>query len=810
MTRRRQSLQTVCCLLAVATAVVLLARPIHSASYIFAATSGVGIVTHPLGYTGTGGTLSISVGIDPTSANAAAMAVSVQNMINTFNGLVPTDANLVLGASNNVPANFFDFESVALHELGHALGLAHPNAASESGLSGSDTNYTRATTGTNGVFNLGFGADLVRGSSDDVRGDDVNLHWFRTSNNNPFTIDSPVDSTTYSRTAALPSGHTFSANADRSVSGLLMVPNTEAAMQQGTADDEAQRTLGHDDVAGIRYAMAGLDEVAGNADDYTITLTNAGLDASADIVIDFDNSEASFANTKVSGTFINFPTNVALTSTGVSSSCGVSQTERCGIFFNDGYNWFFNDVSNTGVCTYGISDHSVIVPLAGASDSVAVIAQAGCGWTAVSNDAWITVTDGASGNGDGAVSYTVDSAASSRTGTVTIAGKTFTVTQGTPPPPVDLAVSKTESADVVVAGSGAGNLTYVVTVVNNSASSATGVTLSEVLTLPSGVSVDSYTPSGTTTFSAPTWTVGTLAGGASETLTVVLTVGPSAAAGEEVIADTATVTAANEALTNPGDDTATETTSIDTQVDLMVGKTESVDPVVAGSGPGNLTYVVTVANSGPSDATGVALSEVLTLPAGVSVDAITPSGTTTFSDPTWTVGSLASGVGETLTVVLTVGAGTAPGTDVIGDTAMVTSADQPLINLGDDGATEMTSVSAPTSGSFTDDPLTVGTPVRAVHITELRTRINALRAACLAVPATFVFADPTLTPGVTPVRAVHLTEMRTALSEAYVAAACGQTAPSYAATITAGSTLISAAHITELRALVVALETIAP
>ena len=50
-------------------------------------------------------------------------------------------------------------------------------------------------------------------------------------------------------------------------------------------------------------------------------------------------------------------------------------------------------------------------------------------------------------------------------------------------------------------------------------------------------------------------------------------------------------------------------TNDDTSVDLAVTKTESVDPVEAGSGPGNLSYLVTVTNDGPSDATGVEITE---------------------------------------------------------------------------------------------------------------------------------------------------------------------------------------------------------
>ena len=108
------------------------------------------------------------------------------------------------------------------------------------------------------------------------------------------------------------------------------------------------------------------------------------------------------------------------------------------------------------------------------------------------------------------------------------------------------------------------------------------------------------------------------------------------------------------------------------------------------------------------------------------------------------------------------------------------------------------------SAPFTDDPLRPGvTPVRAVHFSELRTRIDGLRRAAGLGP--FPWTDPVLTPGVTPVRLAHLLELRAALAEAYAAA--GRTAPGWTDSAPAvGTTPIRAAHLTELRAAVMALE----
>ena len=70
--------------------------------------------------------------------------------------------------------------------------------------------------------------------------------------------------------------------------------------------------------------------------------------------------------------------------------------------------------------------------------------------------------------------------------------------------------------------------------------------------------------------------------------------------------------------------------------------------------------------------------------------------------------------------------------------------------------------------SFTDDPIVAGsTVVKAVHITELRDRIDALRVG-LGMTR-YPWTDSTIISGVTPVRALHLSELRAALAAAYSA-----------------------------------------
>jgi len=65
------------------------------------------------------------------------------------------------------------------------------------------------------------------------------------------------------------------------------------------------------------------------------------------------------------------------------------------------------------------------------TESFTIVSPTACAWTAASNAGWITVTGGATGTGNGTVSYVVaaNPHPNPRSGTLTIAGQTFTVNQ---------------------------------------------------------------------------------------------------------------------------------------------------------------------------------------------------------------------------------------------------------------------------------------------------------------------------------------------------------------------------------------------
>ncbi len=82
-------------------------------------------------------------------------------------------------------------------------------------------------------------------------------------------------------------------------------------------------------------------------------------------------------------------------------------------------------------CTFALSASTGSYTSAGGTGSVTVTCPSACSWTATSSASWLKVTAGTYGSASGTVSYSVaaNTGSASQTGTLTIGGKTFTVTE---------------------------------------------------------------------------------------------------------------------------------------------------------------------------------------------------------------------------------------------------------------------------------------------------------------------------------------------------------------------------------------------
>ena len=129
------------------------------------------------------------------------------------------------------------------------------------------------------------------------------------------------------------------------------------------------------------------------------------------------------------------------------------------------------------------------------------------------------------------------------------------------------------------------------------------------------------------------------------------------------------------------------------EADLAVTVSESRDPAWPGSPPGkSLVYRVEVRHLGGEPATGVAVEVTTEFPPGVGIDWIRASPPTTYADGRWDIGNLSKEEEHTLLLALAIDEIATPGTDVIGLAATITEADQFLVKIGNDQATQYTSI----------------------------------------------------------------------------------------------------------------------
>src|SRR5947207_2139856 len=203
--------------------------------------------------------------------------------------------------------------------------------------------------------------------------------------------------------------------------------------------------------------------------------------------------------------------------------------------------------------------------------------------------------------------------------------------------------------------------------------------------LPTGTSFVSASDGGTYNLATNTvsWSLGAFTESqAAKALTLVVNVNSSRTAN---LSNTATVSSTTPDPAAPNN-SATETTGVTTKADVSVAKSDSPDPVIVGN---NLTYTITVDNAGPSDATGVAVSDPL--PAGASFVSASDGGTYSAGTNTvsWSLGTFTeSQAAKALTLVVKVDSSR---TAALSNTASVSSSTTDP-TPGNNSATETTGV----------------------------------------------------------------------------------------------------------------------
>lgn len=167
----------------------------------------------------------------------------------------------------------------------------------------------------------------------------------------------------------------------------------------------------------------------------------------------------------------------------------------------------------------------------------------------------------------------------------------------------DLSITKTDGVASAIPGN---NTTYTIVASNAGPDPVTGATLSD--TFPASCSSVSWTCAGAGGGSCTAAGSGNLNDsvnlpvGGSVTYTAVCAIAPAATG---TLSNTATVSSSVTDPT-PGNNSATDTTTLTPQANLGITKTNGVSQVSAGS---NTTYTIVASNPGPSNAPGTTVSD---------------------------------------------------------------------------------------------------------------------------------------------------------------------------------------------------------
>ena len=300
----------------------------------------------------------------------------------------------------------------------------------------------------------------------------------------------------------------------------------------------------------------------------------------------------------------------------------------------------------------------------------------------------------------------------------------------------DVSIVKTGPAGPVVAGTSA---TWTLTVHNAGPSDAAGVIATDTLPAEIDPATVSVTPSaGCLAGATVSCALGTLASGATVTLTITGTVLPDAVADDTAppsMVNTASVATTTADLA-PANDTASTTTPLVGSADVTITKQLDTATAVAGQ---PVQWTITVHNAGPSTANAVHVADTAPFPL-TSMSATV--GTCTAATASCDLGDLAAGQTVTITAAGTVPAAFVSGTSgTMTNQATVSSTtpDPDTANTAVASDAVATSADLSITKTSSDPQATSGTPLTyTLTVTNGGSSVSRAPVVTDSLPARFV------------------------------------------------------------------------
>ena len=392
------------------------------------ATSGTSWLTISSGASGSGnGTVSYSAAANTAASRSGSLTIAGQSVSVSQAGpaftLSPASANVGAAAST-----------------GTVAVTATP--ASATWTATSNASWITVTSGAPGTGNRSVGYSVAANTTTSARSGAITIAGISfsitqagitcTFTVTPASVNAVADGGTYSAAVTAPaacartattstSWLTISAGASGSGSGSVFFA---AAANTTTASRSGSVTIAGRTVTVTQAAPA-----------FVLSQTSASVaaaGATGSVAVTTTSSAVAWTATS-SAAWITITSGASSTgnkSVAYSVAANTSTAARSGTITIAGIKFTINQAGLT--CSFSVTSMSLAAPAGGGSLAVTVAATSpGCSWTASTSTAWLKVTAGVSGSGNGSVSFSVaaSTATASRSGSLTVAGKTVTVTQ---------------------------------------------------------------------------------------------------------------------------------------------------------------------------------------------------------------------------------------------------------------------------------------------------------------------------------------------------------------------------------------------